>query len=73
MSYELDPEGFADERPLLRDALFRLQTLIVSAELSRDPFILFDLDEARNLLEETVELWREAIEPTQAPCRRRRS
>jgi hypothetical protein len=73
MSYELDPEGLADERPLLRDALFRLQTLIVSAELSRDPFLLFDIDEARGLLEETVQLWRDAIEPAPVPCRRRRS
>jgi hypothetical protein len=73
MSYELDPEGLADERPLLRDALFRLQTLIVSAELSRDPFLLFDLDEARDLLGETVELWRDAVGPAQVPCTRRRS
>jgi hypothetical protein len=72
MAYELDPDGLADQRPILRDALFRLQTLLVSAELSRDPFVLLDLNEARDLFFETVDLWRDAITPTQLPCSRRR-
>ncbi len=72
MTYELDPEGLADQRPNLRDALFRLQTLVVSAELSREPFVLLDIDEARHLLTETVELWRDAIDLVPVPCRRRR-
>jgi hypothetical protein len=73
MTYELDPEGLADERPLLRDALFRLQTLTVSAELSRDPFVLLSLDEARDLFIETIDLWRDAIEPPRRFCTRSRS
>lgn len=70
MSYELDPEGLADERPGLRDALFRLQTLVVVAELSCDPFVLLSLDEARDLFTETIELWRDAIEPARTRCSR---
>jgi hypothetical protein len=72
MKYELDPDGLADQRPILRDALFRLQTLLVSAELSLDPFVLLDLNEAKDLFSETVELWRDAIEPARVTCSRRR-
>jgi hypothetical protein len=72
MPYELDPDGLADQRPGLRDALFRLQTLLVTAELSRDPFVLLDLDEAQALLDETVDLWRDALAPSRPPCSRQR-
>jgi hypothetical protein len=73
VTYELDPEGLADERPVLRDTLFRLQTLIVSAELSDDPLIVLDLDEARDLLVESVQLWRDEIALAHVSCKRRRT
>jgi hypothetical protein len=72
MPYELDPEGLADQRPALRDVLFRLQTLLVTAQLSCDPFVLLDLDEAQALFVETVDLWRDSIEPARLACSRRR-